>query len=129
MSDASKQRRVWYIIGSVLIVGFFVYGANAFRQSLTPYVSITEAKSSGAKVQVAGKLVDGSSQVDEQGKQLRFELADSSNQVMTVLYDGVKPGNFEEATQIVVIGRWTEGAFHAEQMLVKCPSKYQGEMT
>ena len=45
---------------------------------------------------------------------------------MTVLYEGVKPGNFEEATQIVAIGSYSDGAFHANQLLVKCPSKYQG---
>jgi cytochrome c-type biogenesis protein CcmE len=45
---------------------------------------------------------------------------------MQVVYDGVKPGNFEEAVQIVAIGRYQDDAFHAEQLLVKCPSKYQG---
>ncbi len=45
---------------------------------------------------------------------------------MPVLYAGVKPGNFEEATEIVAVGSYSDGAFHAEQLLVKCPSKYQG---
>ena len=45
---------------------------------------------------------------------------------MPVMYEGVKPGNFEEATEIVAIGSYRDGAFHAEQLLVKCPSKYQG---
>ena len=43
-------------------------------------------------------------------------------------YDGVKPANFEEAISIVAIGSWSAEAseLHAEKLLVKCPSKYQG---
>ncbi len=26
----------------------------------------------------------------------------------------------------MAVGSWRDGAFHAEQLLVKCPSKYQG---
>jgi cytochrome c-type biogenesis protein CcmE len=43
---------------------------------------------------------------------------------MPVVFQGVKPGNFDQAEKIVVIGRYQEGAFHASQILVKCPSKY-----
>ncbi|MDH4223841.1 MAG: cytochrome c maturation protein CcmE [candidate division Zixibacteria bacterium] len=39
---------------------------------------------------------------------------------------GVKPANFEQATSIVVIGMYRDGIFIADQVLVKCPSKYQG---
>jgi len=45
---------------------------------------------------------------------------------MSVLYSGIKPGNFEEATEIVAVGSYRDGSFYADQLLVKCPSKYQG---
>ena len=45
---------------------------------------------------------------------------------MKILYNGVKPGNFEQATEIVAIGQYQNGGFEADQLLVKCPSKYQG---
>jgi hypothetical protein len=38
-----------------------------------------------------------------------------------------KPNNFEAASQVVAIGSYKDGVFYAEDMLVKCPSKYQGE--
>jgi len=47
--------------------------------------------------------------------------------VMPVVYHGVIPGNFDQATMVVAIGRYQEGRFLAEQLLVKCPSKYQAE--
>jgi cytochrome c-type biogenesis protein CcmE len=126
MTDAQRQRRLWYVIGGVLIAAFLVFGANAFKQNLTPYVGFEEAMRSAGKVQVAGKLVPDSAEYVEGTERLKFGITDDQGRTMTVVYDGAKPGNFEEATQIVVIGSFGDGVFHAEEMLVKCPSKYQG---
>jgi cytochrome c-type biogenesis protein CcmE len=126
MTDPRRQRRLWYAIGGVLIVAFLAYGATSFKSNLTPYVSFEEAMSKTSKVQVAGALVDGSTQYIEATEKLAFGIEDEDGNTMPVLYEGVKPGNFEEATQIVAVGTYRDGAFHAEQLLVKCPSKYQG---
>jgi cytochrome c-type biogenesis protein CcmE len=126
MSDPRRQRRIWYAVGGVLIVAFLAFGASSFKNNLTPYVSIEEAMQRSAKVQVKGTLVPDSSEYVEASEVLRFGLADESGNTMPVLYNGVKPGNFEEATEIVAVGSYREGAFHADQLLVKCPSKYQG---
>jgi cytochrome c-type biogenesis protein CcmE len=126
MSDSKKQRRVWYTVGGVLIVAFLAYGATSFKSNLTPYVSFEEAQRSARKVQVAGGLVPDSTTYIEEKGMLQFGMVEEDGDTMTVLYEGVKPGNFEEATQIVAIGTYSEGVFHANQLLVKCPSKYQG---
>jgi cytochrome c-type biogenesis protein CcmE len=120
------RRWIWFSTGGVLIALFLVYGATTFRESLTPYVSIREAATAGRRVQVVGQLVPGSTELVESTQQLRFGLRDDEGSRLEVLYGGIKPGNFEEAKEIVVIGSYREGAFHAEQVLVKCPSKYQG---
>lgn len=46
---------------------------------------------------------------------------------MKVVYTRPKPANFEQAVSLVAIGRhdMTKGVFLADDMLVKCPSKYQ----
>ena len=126
MSDLRNQRRLWYIVGGVLIVAFLAYGATSFKSNLTPYVSFEEAQKSARKVQVAGGLVPDSTSYVEDQELLRFGMVEDNGATMTVLYKGVKPGNFEEATQIVAIGTYSGDAFHADQLLVKCPSKYQG---
>jgi cytochrome c-type biogenesis protein CcmE len=126
MTDSRRQRRIWYAVGAVLVVAFLAYGTTSFKANLTPYVSFDEAASSGRKVQVAGGLVERSVQYVDESQVLRFEMEEEGGATMTVVYDGVKPGNFEEAVQIVAIGNYHDGAFHAEQLLVKCPSKYQG---
>jgi len=126
MTDPRRQRRIWYAVGGVLIVAFLAFGATSFKSNLTRYVSIEEAMRRPAKVQVKGSLVPHSTEYVEASQVLRFGLTDDRGNTMPVLYAGTKPGNFEEATEIVAVGSYREGAFHADQLLVKCPSKYQG---
>jgi len=123
---AKTQRRLWYVIGGVLVVAFLVYGASSFTSNLTAYVSFDQAMATGHKVQVAGSLVEGSTRWIEDSQELAFTMVDEEGVQLPVIYSGTKPGNFEEATQIVAIGSYHDGAFYADQLLVKCPSKYQG---
>ena len=62
---------------------------------------------------------------DAEHTELVFALKDDKNEVMNVVYKGVKPVNFEQATNVVAIGTYKDGKFTADQLLVKCPSKYQ----
>ena len=121
-----KHRTLWTVVGVAAIVGFVAFGAGAFKSNLTPYVGFDQARRSGDAVQVAGTLVQGSDRFDEASSQLLFEIRDPDGDVMPIAYKGLKPGNFNEATQIVAIGRFKGGALEAEKLLVKCPSKYQG---
>lgn len=123
---ANNQRKWWYVIGGVLVVAFLAYGATSFKSNLTPYVSFSEAMNTASRVQVAGALVEDSSSYVDQDEELHFVIYDEVGVKMAVRYSGVKPANFEEATQIVAVGSWRGDVFDAEQLLVKCPSKYQG---
>ncbi len=123
---ANNQRKLWYVIGGVLVVAFLAYGATSFKNNLTPYVSFSEAMKTASRVQVAGALVEGSSAYVDEEQKLHFVIVDEAGLEMAVRYSDVKPANFEEATQIVAVGSWRGDVFDAEQLLVKCPSKYQG---
>jgi cytochrome c-type biogenesis protein CcmE len=48
-----------------------------------------------------------------------------------VIYSQPKPSNFEQAVSIVAIGNYDvkTGNFIAESLLVKCPSKYQEQLS
>jgi cytochrome c-type biogenesis protein CcmE len=115
-----------YIIGIAIIVIFAVFGAMSFKKTLTPYVSFEEAKRTGANVQVIGKIAFSEVEYDLDSHQLRFPIMDETGQRMVVTYGGPKPANFEQAEEVVVIGRHANESFNADQLLVKCPSKYQG---
>ena len=118
-----NRRTVWTVCGVVAIVGFVAFGAGAFKSNLTPYVSFSQARSTSHAVQVAGALVQGSDHNDE-GTQIVLE--DDKGDKLPISYKGLKPGNFNEAIQVVAIGRFDKGRLEAEKLLVKCPSKYQG---
>jgi cytochrome c-type biogenesis protein CcmE len=123
------KKGYYYLIGIIVIVVFVILGFSSFRKSVTPYVSFNEARASGERVQVIGKLVPGSSVYDTSQVSLTFQLTGKEGELLPVVYDsGPKPANFEEATEIVVIGRYDGANFIAEELLVKCPSKYQGSL-
>ena len=116
-----------YVIGIGIILVFIIFAAINLSKSLTPYVSLEEAKKSHSVVQVKGKRIEGSEFYDLQRKVLIFRMQDDNGEEFEVVYHGVKPANLEQATEVVVIGRYEEGKFLADQLLVKCPSKYQAE--
>ena len=117
-----------YWLGAAVLLGFLVLGLSTFSKSMTPYVSFSEAKNSKRTVQVMGALEKGTSRYDIATKTLHFNLVDpQTKEVFPVTYTDVKPANFEDAVSIVAIGKYGDGGFRAEKLLVKCPSKYQGE--
>ena len=102
-------------------------GMSSFRKTVTPYIGFREARRSTGLVQVNGFLADKRYVLKQHEQFLSFRLRDEHGEVMPVEYRGVVPGNFDQATSIVAIGRYEHHRLQAEQLLVKCPSKYQAE--
>jgi cytochrome c-type biogenesis protein CcmE len=115
------------IVAMVLLIAATAIGVSSFKKSVTPYISFDEARRSSGLVQVNGILADKQYVLKKDEQYLSFRLKDSKGQVLPVEYRGVVPGNFDQATSIVAIGRYQHDQFVAEQLLVKCPSKYQAE--
>ena len=115
-----------YVVTVIVVIVLVWFGVTAFNQSLTPYRTFADAKETGGYVQVNGTLPDPEGSTSNEGI-LRFDLQDEDGDVMEIAYRGVKPANFEQATSVVAIGQYREGSFQADQLLVKCPSKYQAE--
>jgi len=115
-----------HIIGALIIIAFGYYAITSFDSSITPYVSIEEAIESGSTVQVKGTRAN-SGMFDVEKNVFTFTLEDENGLKIDVIYDGAKPGNFDQATEVVCQGQYIDGKFHAKNILVKCPSKYQEE--
>ncbi len=115
------------VLAMVLLAVAVAVGVTSFRDTMTPYISFAEARRSSGLVQVNGALADKNYVAKPEEQYLEFKLKDDHGEVMPVVYRGVIPGNFDQATMVVAIGRWQDQRFEAEQLLVKCPSKYQDE--
>ena len=123
-----------YVIGGAVIVVLLVWGASAFFEATVQYVTYQEAVAGRRTVQVMGRIDFSQVTYDIDSLCLRFVIYDpeaaspAEADRLPVVYSGVVPGNFEQATSVVLKGKADErGTFVAEQMLVKCPSKYQGD--
>jgi len=121
-----------YIIGSIVIIVFVVWGASAFLNMTIQYVSFAEARETGKKVQLAGKIDFNDVHFNADSNRLEFSIIEikpeegAKPERMKVVFNGVVPGNFDQATSVLVIGKYGGDVFEADKLLVKCPSKYQG---
>ena len=118
--------RLRVIIGITIIVVFIIFGAYSFIETNVKYANISEAKKTGKTVQIVGRwLKDKGASYDVERNLFTFYLEDENGDVVKVIHHGPKPNNFEIATSIVVKGKYRNGVFESNQILTKCPSKYQ----
>ena len=115
------------ILAVALLAVAATVGVSSFKRTMTPYIGFREARTASGLVQVNGKLADKDYVLKPEEQFLRFKLRDEHGEVMPVEYRGVIPGNFDQAVSVVAIGRYQGDHFEAQQLLVKCPSKYQAE--
>ena len=118
--------RPLHLIGIAIIVLSAVLSYYSLNTSFRPYTTnIGEAVDTGRNVQLAGFL--GSTGEYHTAGNFTFMLQDETGALVKVVYAQPKPSNFEQAVSIVAIGHYDRASdsFVAEDLLVKCPSKYQ----
>ncbi|MCB0750411.1 MAG: cytochrome c maturation protein CcmE [Ignavibacteriae bacterium] len=116
-----------YIFGGLIIVVFMGIMGYLFTQTSISYEeNFSEIINSSKTMKATGSWVkEKSYHVDKSNKQFSFYMKDYKGTEMKVVYDGTIPNNFESATSVVVTGKYKDGYFHANDILTKCPSKYE----
>ena len=114
-------------VGLIIIVAGMAFGAKSFVSNLIPYVTFAEAKASPGQVQVMGKL-DKASIANDLG-QLTFNIIDKDGNRLPVAFTSARPPNFQMALEVTAQGKYDGQIFRATNLLVKCPTKYQGTET
>ncbi|HLR90925.1 MAG TPA: cytochrome c maturation protein CcmE [Balneolaceae bacterium] len=112
------------ILGVVAIVGFTSLLMYNFGNSISTYVNFEEAvdRTSAHVIGTWDNTLDYG--FSRETMRFTFHMKDEDGNVRKVVYPRPKPNNFEQATQLVVIGQMRNNTFHADEMLMKCPSKY-----
>lgn len=117
----------------LLLVGIGVFVVMSSVQDASTYESFQVAAENPEKdYHIVGKLVFPERMVYNptvDANYFEFWLQDQKGEVSKVILHQGKPVDFDRnaQAQIVVVGNMSDGFFDADQMLTKCPSKYEDE--
>lgn len=130
---AKKGRRklpLSFMIAGVAIIGAVLYlvvaNTGASAQYYMSIHSLRACTTCAAKtIRVAGNVQSGSINRNDTTQVVHFNIVDGAD-TMPVVYSGVVPDIFRSGVQVVVEGRLNSaGVFQAQNLLAKCPSKFQ----
>jgi cytochrome c-type biogenesis protein CcmE len=120
-----------YLIGGGIIVLAVVYLITlSLGNSVSYYLTVSEFMDKAdelydTRVRVIGNIVDGSVQWNAEDVELKFAVTEGG-EALTVLYNGARPSGFEPGSDILVEGKLQpDKVFLADQLILRCPSKYE----
>jgi cytochrome c-type biogenesis protein CcmE len=117
------------IIAAILLIG----GIGIFlsiSKDVSTYASFEEARLNQNRVKVAGVLAKEKEMYynpAENPNYFSFYLRDPKGEEKKVILLQGKPQDFDRSEQIVVTGEMKGDEFVANEVLLKCPSKYKDE--
>ena len=132
-----RSNRTRFIIVAAVVclaLAFMIWAA--FGENTRYFLTVSEFNSraeiqDGQMVRVSGKLVEGTFDRGEKSTISHFQITDkegefSGSSVLLARYEGVLPDLFfNPHSEIILEGSYNgDGTFHANEILVKCPSKY-----
>lgn len=112
-----------------MVFAAIVIIASATRDVST-YGDFDTASVSGDRLKIVGKLAKEKPMVydaENTPNEFEFYLTDQKGQERKVLLKKPKPQDFERSEQIVLTGKIDGDVFVADEILMKCPSKYKNE--
>jgi cytochrome c-type biogenesis protein CcmE len=148
-------RLKFVIGGVLILAAVVYLIASSTQASAEYFMTINELKAQGQGVvgknlRVSGAVVGKTIQYDPQTLTLTFEVAhvpgdnreveaqgglaavlhaaviDPSRARISVAYSGPKPDLLKDEAQAIMTGQLgPDGVFHADELLLKCPTKYQ----
>lgn len=122
---------VKFVVGGVVVVAVIaVLIATSFSGSSSDYLTIAQVKAlapeQARNSRVAGEIVPNSVQWSTQELHLTFQIRDKTG-TLPISYFGPQPDMLVDAVEAVAIGKYDPSGqvFEAEELLMKCPSKYE----
>ena len=130
-----------YLLGLALIAAAVVFLiVTSMSANAQYFYTVDELRSKGQgivdqNVRVSGAVINSSTKFEVRDNQpyLEFEIADAekpgAQTPLRIVYNGPKPDLIEEPhAQAIVEGHLgADGNFHADNLLLKCPSRYEEE--
>ncbi|MBA3681334.1 MAG: cytochrome c maturation protein CcmE [Bacteroidetes bacterium] len=116
-----------HIVG-IIVIAVAIGVIFVSLKNTSTYADFTEAISNPEReYHIVGKLDKNQPQIYDpkiNADQFMFTLIDNKGISKQVVLHKSKPQDFEKSEQIVLIGKIEGNEFHANDILMKCPSKY-----
>ena len=99
-------------------------------KDISSYATFEIAEKGSNRVKIVGQLdksIETYYNPEEDPNHFSFHLIDMNGITKKVVLNQPKPRDFELSEQIVVTGKINEDIFLADEVLLKCPSKYKEE--
>jgi len=132
-----RTYNVKFIAGGLLLLAFVAFlGVQIVQATRTTgayFMTVGElnARAStlqGQRVRVNGNVIQGTEDWKPQEMTLKFSVQDEKGARVAVVFHGPRPDNFQRAASAIVEGELLpNGSFQAENLLLKCPSRYEEE--
>ena len=128
-----KQKK-FLISGLVIAAALVLISATGFQGNQVFYVTVDElyAKAPdlyGERIRMAGNVKEGSIQKSENQLFTRFKMVQEGKD-LPIEYEGITPDMFKDGAEVIVEGTYTKsGVFKADNLMAKCASRYEGDVT
>jgi cytochrome c-type biogenesis protein CcmE len=149
------QRTKFILGGLLILAAVVYLIVSSTQASAEYFLTVDELKAEGASavgksLRLSGAVIADTIQYDAQTLTLQFDVAhvsgdnaeieaqgglakvlseavnDPSRQRMTIVYNGPKPDLLRGEAQAIMTGHLSDnGVFYAEELLLKCPTKYK----
>ena len=140
----SNSGRMKFIVGGLLIIGAIIYLiVSSTKANAQYFLTISEVEAKGASVygrdlRISGAVIGDSISYDPETLNLSFIVADipgdnkeieAQGGLAKVLHDAVtdpQPDLLRDEAQAIMTGQLgKDGIFYADELLLKCPTKYE----
>lgn len=112
----------------IIIIAVAIGAILTTLNNTSTYANFNEAaKEPNDEFHIVGKFVKEKEAIynpQQDANVFTFYMVDNQNVEKRVVLHKSKPQDFERSEQIVLIGKMQGDDFHASDILMKCPSKY-----
>ena len=122
------MKKIYIINILVVIIGIGLLVSAS--KDMSTYGTFDTASQSGNRMKIAGELMKEKEMVynpEIDANLFSFYMTDGNGNNSKVELNKPKPQDFERSEQVVVTGSMKSGVFVADELLMKCPSKYKDE--
>jgi len=123
-----RKKVIYAVLGVAVLASAGLMIGRALQTSLVYFVMPSEyardaASFDGRRIRLAGLVEPGSVAFDDAGLELSFNVTDAI-QTYPVRYSGAPPDMFQENGGVVIEGRFHDGVFVGDNLLVKHSNDY-----